>query len=475
MPTNTFKKGDTLYSQDTGESLGIVNYDTQTGAKLRKGQTTDIISNPPTNIIPSDTLSNSTQRLKLPPASTDTTGAGLSSYVENMASASQTASDKTITEKDTSGLDYLKALTDSENIPSSIDYTAQDKAKKISDKLNAQIMADAKATRDRIEQVKQTFGGTTAGAQQEIGRIQNESSNHQADLAILKFVADNDYQGAADIADRQLKNKLEASRIKLEGLKFIYTENKEMFNKAEDRAYQEKIKNDERAYDEKVKFETDLNNLKLKAAEHKVDATTLQKMGEAKTISEAIDIGRNWMSDAIKTDANVPTIKTINGVDMQWDGTKWITPTGAGGGGVISPYQDERMTRNLQAVANLKSRVNFQTIGVFNALGGWTPGSIQRDFNSDVKTLIANITFGELTAMREASKTGGALGQVSDRENQLLGATLGSLDTWQSPSQFSDNLQKIEDSILRWKNAVHQYGSGQIIISPTGEQIIITD
>ena len=150
--------------------------------------------------------------------------------------------------------------------------------------------------------------------------------------------------------------------------------------------------------------------------------------------------------------------------------------TGTEAEGVISPYQEERLTRNLQSIQDLKPRATWQTVGVFGKPAGYLPGTVATDFKNDVNTLIANITFGELTAMREASKTGGALGQVSDRENQLLGAALGSLNTSQSPASFRKNLQKIEDSINRWKTVMLQSsGGGTSVTAPNGEQIIITD
>jgi hypothetical protein len=46
--------------------------------------------------------------------------------------------------------------------------------------------------------------------------------------------------------------------------------------------------------------------------------------------------------------------------------------------------------------------------------------------------------------MRENSPTGGALGQVSDIENRLLQATLGSLEQAQSLPQFVQNLQQLK-------------------------------
>lgn len=119
----------------------------------------------------------------------------------------------------------------------------------------------------------------------------------------------------------------------------------------------------------------------------------------------------------------------------------------------ISPYQSERQTRILDSVKDLKNRVSLRTTGIL-ALGKYAPGSVQRNFANDLQTLKANIAFGELTAMREASKTGGALGQVSNIELGLLESALAGLDQFQSPGNFKKNLQRIEDSLARWQDAV---------------------
>jgi len=51
--------------------------------------------------------------------------------------------------------------------------------------------------------------------------------------------------------------------------------------------------------------------------------------------------------------------------------------------------------------------------------------------------------------MRAASTTGGALGQVSDREGQLLMSALGALDQGQSPQAFREQLGIIKSSLQR--------------------------
>lgn len=72
------------------------------------------------------------------------------------------------------------------------------------------------------------------------------------------------------------------------------------------------------------------------------------------------------------------------------------------------------------------------------------PGSDAGNLASTLNTIKANIGFDKLQAMREASPTGGALGQVSERENVLLQSVLGALDQSQSQDQFVANLQRLK-------------------------------
>jgi hypothetical protein len=125
-----------------------------------------------------------------------------------------------------------------------------------------------------------------------------------------------------------------------------------------------------------------------------------------------------------------------------------------GGTGVDgpSPYAEERATRNLAAVKDLSDSASRWNTGYGSLLSN-VPESDARTFAAKLKTLKANIAFGELTAMREASKTGGALGAISERELTLLESALGALDTGQEKSQFQAELKKIEDSIGRWHKA----------------------
>lgn len=71
------------------------------------------------------------------------------------------------------------------------------------------------------------------------------------------------------------------------------------------------------------------------------------------------------------------------------------------------------------------------------------PGSAASDVRARLKSLTAQIGFSVLQAIREASKTGGALGQVSDKELANLQNALAGLDTKQSKESFRRNLQQV--------------------------------
>lgn len=91
-------------------------------------------------------------------------------------------------------------------------------------------------------------------------------------------------------------------------------------------------------------------------------------------------------------------------------------------------------------------------------------GSPASDLEGLLNSVRANVGFDRLQQMRNESPTGGALGQVSNREMELLTSTLGSLQQKQGPTQLKDNLKRIKDVTL---DIVHGAGNGP---ARSGEQ-----
>jgi len=74
------------------------------------------------------------------------------------------------------------------------------------------------------------------------------------------------------------------------------------------------------------------------------------------------------------------------------------------------------------------------------------PLSDQKTITENLATIRANVGFDKLQSMRDASPTGGALGQVSELENRLLQATSGSLDQNQKTDILIARLTGIKDN-----------------------------
>jgi TolA-binding protein len=62
--------------------------------------------------------------------------------------------------------------------------------------------------------------------------------------------------------------------------------------------------------------------------------------------------------------------------------------------------------------------------------------------------------------MREASPTGGALGQVAIQELAMLQSTIASLDKGQKQESLVKGLEQVRKHFQNWKNAVLQAQQG---------------
>lgn len=113
-------------------------------------------------------------------------------------------------------------------------------------------------------------------------------------------------------------------------------------------------------------------------------------------------------------------------------------------------FAAERSSRAITAAEALKERVSPWTTGYGGLLARF-PQTEARKFAADLKALKANISFNELAEMRAASKTGGALGNVSDREMELLQSVLGGIDQLVDPADMTTTLNQIVASLRRWE------------------------
>ena len=89
-------------------------------------------------------------------------------------------------------------------------------------------------------------------------------------------------------------------------------------------------------------------------------------------------------------------------------------------------------------------------------LGSSNPFATNLD--ASLRTIKANIGFEELQAMRDASPTGGALGQVAVQEIMFLQTLLGDLDRSQTQEQLDNNLDRIDVAVeASWARVLDAY------------------
>ena len=104
---------------------------------------------------------------------------------------------------------------------------------------------------------------------------------------------------------------------------------------------------------------------------------------------------------------------------------------------------------NIDEAQRVIAESKLPTSGFTGSMLKKIPGTAATDVGALVNTIKANIGFDKLQAMRDASPTGGALGQVSNQEIDFLQSTLNNLNQEQSQEQFNRQLQILENQYLQ--------------------------
>ncbi len=213
-----------------------------------------------------------------------------------------------------------------------------DTAKMEVDRLTSEIESEQLSTRRRIEKLQETnpTGMLSGALNSEVNRIQRESLSKQADMAILQNAALRRYDTAAAIADRKVQAELEPLKARLDTLKFFYTENKESFTKAEERQFQEKIRDEERNYTETKERKEDINAILIEASKNRAPSNILSAISKATTVDEAVLQSKGFLSDDLERQIKLAQLNKLRyennlALGLNPNGTKTST---------VGPYGD---------------------------------------------------------------------------------------------------------------------------------------
>lgn len=119
----------------------------------------------------------------------------------------------------------------------------------------------------------------------------------------------------------------------------------------------------------------------------------------------------------------------------------------------------------LNAAATARSLVDKgANTGVVGAVMGFNSESQAAELRRQVDVLKSNASIENLTAMRQASPTGGALGSVTEKENAMLAAAAGALNPDAGAEDFKRALDNYELTLL---SIIHGPETGRAIFEQT--------
>lgn len=434
--------GSNFYSPQTGALQGQVKFDANTGLALQPGQSTVIQPNIP-SVVPVANISNKPVNLMTPPVAT--AGVGASAALADQALSVQDQFLRDLQAKqDALGVQQEKQLTGIEDVYSRLFGQGQrneqiikdlgvDEAKKELNNYTNQIRAEQNALNNQIKAIASSGGMTKEQAQPQIAELTRQSVSKQADLAVLQGAAADNFDAVSAAADRKIKSETESLQLELQARQFFFQNNKDDFNKAEQRTYEQQnkkieqeIKNKEIGQQmivEAVAYGAPQSVIKQAQALYNqgADPTAIQAMlGKYSEASMNAQIKRSQLAtDAmqrknIQSQINERTIKNQpiavtpeqQQAQLQQIGSKILdTESLIGGKGQAGAVGTSTWSRNKAA--------RFFT-------GGLAGKGARNDYVAKVENTIQGMTLDQLI---NAKAEGATFGALSDAELQLLAKT----------------------------------------------------
>lgn len=257
--------------------------------------------------------------MKLQPPVPATEAAGLSASIEEQAKqyansivpTEEVTQQKNAFQKSLGKIKDFISGTKGEDALTSDLYAAEvDPAKKELNDINNQLLSEQVGLRRRLEALDKNSQGLFGGAlEQEKARIQKESIAKQADLSVIQLARQNNYFGAKEIADRKINALLEADANKLKALEFTYQENKELFNKTEQRQFESQQEERKRLLEDRRTELKAVNDLAINALQNGAPTSIVQEMQKATTQADAVRIGGQYV-DALDRAVKLSSLET---------------------------------------------------------------------------------------------------------------------------------------------------------------------
>ncbi len=341
--------------------------------------------------------------------------------------------------------------------------------------INTQIMNEQQALRRRLETLDKNTQGLFGGAlQDEKNRVERESLAKQADLSVIQMGIQGRYDSAKEIADRAIQVQLEQQKNLNEALKFNYEENKSIFTTAEQRAFESAQADRERELSSQESMMSDIYSLAINAGKNGASASAVKKILESKDRAQAFMSALNYMS--APKDTSAPTVKTINGVDMQWN------PNTQNWEAISASGQADAQQKSIDQLTFLRDTAKSATelagasgaSGVSRTIGDIFVGDTKyRQLESLTNTLKTNV----MSLMTDPTIKKFFGPQMSNADVILMtsaGTTLNPQAN--NKKQMREEIKRLDNLFNRMLTSVQTGASGgTTITAPDGTIIEITD
>lgn len=110
----------------------------------------------------------------------------------------------------------------------------------------------------------------------------------------------------------------------------------------------------------------------------------------------------------------------------------------------------------LQDVSAALDTFGGASSGIKRKVAARVPGTDEYNIVHAIDTALANVAFDKLAAMRATSRTGGALGNVTDNDMRLLQKSIASLDLGQDLPVLKKNIEKVVSRYEQMNQSQHQ-------------------
>lgn len=312
-----------------------------------------------------------------------------------------------------------------------------------------------------LRDAQDTFG-TRAQKNSIKAEITKNYNRELADLAIIQMARAGEYNDARSYVDEKVRLELQDRRADLDGLIFLYQENKERFSKEDQRAFDKKIKEEERAYTEDYDKRKQLEDMKLtmtiNATEAGAGNGTLQAIQNAKDTTALLSLPNAGVYTKSKADRLSEQLASINVATAQKEldllnnppaNTAGMTPElqktilGLGSGERTDLVNANDTVRSLERLQTLINENDFSILATDATEQG-------REFNRLAKDV----------ADKMARERTGAVVTSNEEKTfkKIMGLTL-----------FNRSISNKEEVIKTLDGQIRKHNESQNLVDPTGQ------